>query len=637
MLDHNDKKYIKDLIQQSLNYVPTNRTSKGFAAYQEKKFRENLEKITELFKLYENGKETLSELLELKKLIKEQKRIEKTPRWIQESRYTISQGFEGVKQSRVAKDSLKALAYTNPITALMYQNLDLLKGLGGIAKGGTEFLGNSIYQLFKGKRALSSKKDNTLIPYGKQEKLTVSSSTNYIAAKNVYLQGGTNYINVYLNKAFAKQGGFPQKAISGSSMPLIADKQSGEYQDNPIMLEQQPDGSYGVPSQNKSDSNNTATKMLLGIKSLSKSIDVGNKILAVMKSKQFLILGAILLGVAGITALVKRLNNGIEQRAEDNAEEREIIQNKVLSSPTLAFNKDTVSAMFEKSNLGKVTETIESLKTSDLPNSAQSEIPKNNPHYKPLKTIQFNTNTDKVKDNDLKQKIVLVPSPYDGYFVKNIYEKNGTFTITCVRTDSKTGTSTFYISNVVKPTLWRYGIRFKKGFPLGYAENGKFKIHTSDESGTFTDDYSQMLNSMTSKDYANHIESMSEKDYKNNLNAADDYYKKISKLTSSEHIVKLLESATNDESGKFNYQDGSSVKHPSNNYSVSNKDVENAKHIEIEQGTTNTQQTTQPEKISSTKTNVSMPASNSNLHVGLLNGLDVIAACDSNLSIGILT
>ena len=640
MLDSNDKKYIKEIVNKTLKKISSSKY-KGdseFDSYYRNKLEKRWQRIDKLTQLYENGEETLSELLELKKLLKEQKKDEETPRWKQKSKYVINKGVENIKESSVAKDSLKALLYTNPITALMYQNKDLFKGLGNIAKGSASFVGNSIYQLLKGKRYLKQNYTGTsLIPTEKQERLETRGSTNYIAAKNVYLQGGTNYLNVYLDKMpISNQGRFNQKALPNNQLLLEDSKYEDYTEKSDIIWQQESARPKGVKEDKK------PSKMLLGIKALEKSLEAGNKILSVMKTRQFLILGAILLGVAGIVGLATWLNNKFGNKGEQDKKIR-IGKENTLNTLQHYGDKNKLADYNKVLGKGKITSlnVEENYGDKDVA-EMYNKIGKQNNKY------TFSTDTNKF-EGDWSQKTHVVRAPFDGKLTQQPrFEQNGSWTLIGELTE-KFG-DLFKIYGLVDVTYFKKNAQFKKGQPLGIAYDSLFAIETTGWSKSQAEEYMNFVNAdVEASNNQLYYDTMSiddkilskqrqEMENVNNKNKPSYWEKRDAMLHGLIHggdtgnpDIKFRWQKENDEVGRYENDK------PTNNYNVANKNVENAKSSETKTSTPRIQPTTQPTPQPIQKQNIDIPSPKSNIQVGFIDGLDAIVASSNNLTINTMT
>lgn len=333
MLSNEDKQWIKELITKQL---PTNGKYINEDELKSKK--------TSL---------TLAETVQLKKLLAQRKLEEKLPKGIKQGISYTAAGVKGavdvtkslgntIKNSASAayntplgKNSFESLMYTNPLTAALYMNRGLFKAgknIAGSLLTGTKNVGKGLWNTaekiysirnnddkkvrtsplgIKNSTALSliSSKTKEKLPTNKTNMLTLSEGTNYIVAKNAVFVGGKNNIVVSDNYgsfglARTKQDTTfsPIKTISTNKSSLLANKK-----DDIIELTKGIDGIY-------------------------KATKESNKILGLLRAKQTLIIGGILLGVAavaGLTAFLSTKFGGKTPKATPNI------------NPTTQFKKFT--------------------------------------------------------------------------------------------------------------------------------------------------------------------------------------------------------------------------------------------------------------------------------------------------------
>ena len=293
MLNEEDKKRIAELVAKQLRKDdPTIGMSKKekeeFFKKEEREYRKTYLKM-----LKESHKETLAQAIEGMKLAFEDSSFGKKFEGLKNATKPITSATTNIGKavvgSKLSKDILNTIMYSNPVTALIAQNADLIKGVGkagvelGKGIGGLAFKGASgLYSLFKKKPGTSIVDPSKGIfqsPDSSAKKILENKNQGpkYINVKNAIFTGGKNYI---LNA-----GGF------------VATAQA--QQDSPLGLPQKIIGG-GLLKNNK-----MIGGISKGVEGISAAMKTVKTILSAIKMKQVLIAGAILLGVAAIVAILK--------------------------------------------------------------------------------------------------------------------------------------------------------------------------------------------------------------------------------------------------------------------------------------------------------------------------------------------
>ena len=359
MLDNNDLNQIKDLLDEALNKKEREereRATKGRDYDYEKKAQQKSDRLRYLQEKYNKGTETLADRIELEKLKLRGKTTDKISDDLKDLlKNTASMTGQGIKNvgqgiknvgtgalgvagaatnSKLGNSLIASIMMSNPITALLYMNSDLVGGVGraglgvgkaalGLGKAGLGAVGSlaggllgigasSIYNLLKGKRkGKGSSKDegaaSSLLPMvNGQEQITTKSAkvlgtNNYIMAKNAMFIGGKNYIIINGIPPMGGAGMFsgPAGALAGSATGLLPGPTKGTTLFGP------DDDIPGLPNfKNATPKESKSTKELSrGIKAIEdhskKSVELQKKI----DSKTGLIILGILLAAAAITTL----------------------------------------------------------------------------------------------------------------------------------------------------------------------------------------------------------------------------------------------------------------------------------------------------------------------------------------------
>ena len=266
-LSSDDKKYLKELIEQAIRKgLDSNPNSSKF----EESSKSKQQSKFELYRKRKQNAETLAERIELEKW-KLANKLNRLPKPVKAAAsaagsaavgsYNLTKELaQNTADSKLGKSAVASIMLSNPITALLYQNQDLLqgtskilgKGIGGLAKGvgkATFGIASYLYGIGKNKykkpkslrKLLPENNDNktsnllggknyitaekvtsrSIRTYITTEKLTSRSSRTYIMAKQALFIGGKNTVmcGCGMSGGFAK-GLSPLGAIAGSAKML---------------------------------------------------------------------------------------------------------------------------------------------------------------------------------------------------------------------------------------------------------------------------------------------------------------------------------------------------------------------------------------------------------------------------------
>lgn len=377
MLDNNDRQQIIAIIQQTIaSSLGSSKQSNKFQGTTYSKYgkasqkdwerqqreREKKDRIAELEDKRRKGKDSLAQRLELAKLRSEEKLfgnispevkdlLKGTAKTVSKVAGGVATGVtagalgtaSAVRNSKLGSSLLSSMMMSNPLTAILYMNSDLIngtaRGVGKIAKtlgkgalGTAGVLGKGLfggaswmYSKLRKSTADATDDDNTttgtsLIPGQPKRtirtgKTNVMASTNYIMAKNAMLIGGKNYFYISLGGGFgggltgAMSGvthgagaiaGATAGALSGTFTPLLPGPTDGT----------QPSfAGGGRRMRNVTPKDDTSKSIVKGITGMHEQAKKSNELQKEANKKIATIAGISLLAVAGIVALALALKN----------------------------------------------------------------------------------------------------------------------------------------------------------------------------------------------------------------------------------------------------------------------------------------------------------------------------------------
>lgn len=336
-MNEQDKKELAKLVAKelkgtNLQYVGM---SKSEIAKAEKK-KELTERQAYLQIQKQYNRDTLAQRIELEKLKFQQTGAGKisgvTGKILGETGKFVGGVGSAVANSKLGKGLADALLYSNPITALIAQNMDLFKGVGNIGLQGLKLGGKAAFGIASGLYKLSRRPKAFPKSSSSSENLLTSkkADNNYILTKSAMFVGGKNYLML---------GTGLGNGIGGGAFSALSGRQD--------LLEDR----IGAPRL-LTDKNSTAGVMKKGLEGINDKIKKSNKFLESLNKKNMLILGAILLGVAGITALAMFIANKLPKRNQQTPNVSSIAQanafkdqsNQTLSDIQTKLNNATKNA-----------------------------------------------------------------------------------------------------------------------------------------------------------------------------------------------------------------------------------------------------------------------------------------------------
>ena len=426
----------------------------------------------------------------------------------------LSEALDQIKSSSVVKSGYKALMYTNPVTALIANNMDLF---GGIAKAGVS-AGKLGVKAIKG--LLNKKKKDTnddkqlptlstsghLLENKKKllPKLTVTNSTNYIAAKQALFTNCKNYINLCVNG-------------KASGMFTLPNTQQGQQTNNPLLPQlNKKQNMLG----NKEQAGNVI-EMTKGLNGIYKSTKETSKILSLMNKKVLLISTGVLLGVGALVGLVNWLKNKFDIKGivkDKKQKEVKKLNTAVAGSAILNFKPEAQAKRLKQQSQAGISGFSETKKSKG--DTFATEFG--------TKAFKFNS----------KQQETKILAPWDGRLeTSTIGDYGYTFKGKC-----KNGrlAGNFVIVGVGEPYI-APGETFKKGQLLGTAFGDSFKI-VADMNQEQAQEYQNMVNDAASNNYQKQFEELANTDKKTNTKRIK-HYDKLNKYQA--HEVGRLESIDN--------------------------------------------------------------------------------------------
>lgn len=438
-LSSDDKKYLKELIEQSIR---KELDSKSNSNTEEKSSKSTKPSKFELYRKRKQNAETLAERIELEKWILANK-LNRLPKPVKAAgsaakgltvgSYNLTKELaQNTADSKFGKSAIASMMLSNPITALLYQNQDLLqgtskilgKGIGGLAKGvGKATFGIASYLYGKGKNKYKEPKSlRKLLPentegkitnilggknYITTEKLTIRSSKNYIIAKQALFIGGKNTVmcGCGMSSGFTK-GLSPLGAIAGSAKMLSAKSDQSIL---PAGTQTLLPNNLKLPSNIRNVTNKNEIAMVKGIKDLAASAKLTAKLVGDIAKKfiliPLLILGGAALIVQAIKALIPKLP------IKDNADKHYKKANELSSISGFSRNNDMDDLLSKHNNLLTGINKESNVVRSDLKSEGLDTWWKPNTD---VFTKSFNTG-----------KMTPVLAPWDGIVNKVEVSKSG--------------------------------------------------------------------------------------------------------------------------------------------------------------------------------------------------------------------
>ena len=443
-LNENQLNQLAKLVAQNL--VQQNKGSqekkenpyKGMSKKEIEKQKEKQKKIEReeyLAKKISAKKDTLAQRLEYEKL----KFENKIPDWAKSTGKVVGTVTGGIGtgvgiaakaaiNSNLSKGLYKTLMYSNPLTALIAENSDLIKGVGkGIgtaAKFGLKGVGmaggsvaNFLYKKIRGK----GKDDNTAAKELVQQKASISmkggNGTNYISTKKATFVGGKTYISISAPSTAKLSGG--AAGIFSQKLSMIRDNvtdaiSSGKERVSGFIsgVKQKAIGTGTAIKDNvtglfsgvgnkvagllpgpvqKNQKDKDVIEMTKGIDGIWKQSKKSNMLLDLIKKKAIMIGAGVLLGVVAIMALAVAI--------------KKYMANKNKNKPNKIKQLKSASQLFKKisEDPQKAANEIKQLKYVKPPKVNYTKTPKQN--YQVKYTY---------KDEGIGS---VVPSPCDGKIV----------------------------------------------------------------------------------------------------------------------------------------------------------------------------------------------------------------------------
>lgn len=345
MLNEEDKKQIAKLVTDQ---IKKDNPTLGMSKTEREEFykaeeRENRKAYLKLLK--EAKRDTLAQAIEGMKLAFEDSSFGKKIEGIKNATKPITSATsnigKAIASSKLSQDFVKTLMYSNPVTALIAQNTDLIKGVGkaglelGKGIGGLAFKGASgLYSMLRGKPKNSLVDKNGLFQSSDSSAKKIldnkSNEPKYINVQNAVFTGGKNYI---LNA-----GGF------------IAAKTQEE---NQLALPQKT-GVGGIFKNNK-----MIGGISKGVEGISAAMKTVNTVLSAIKMKQVLIAGLIMLGVAGVIVAINKLREALPGFLKKQDDKRQNLNNSGAAATSGQWAGKLPSYMSQVDGMYKMGKFIE--------------------------------------------------------------------------------------------------------------------------------------------------------------------------------------------------------------------------------------------------------------------------------------
>ena len=389
----------------------------------------------------------------------------------QETMKTIAEMTSSIKKSQLGKGAINALVYSNPVTAALANNFDLIsgvsKGVGKLTTSAIKALKQNISK--KSNVTTNSNKQNSLLPttQGKNklpnniQKFISNGSTNYVLAKNAMFVGGKNYINI--NMPNNKYGSFGTNTNKHNELTssIVDAKISSQ---NRLNLPRGPviEGKFTEMSTKISKSQLTEMKTT-------------NKLLTVMNKRTMLIVGGVLLGVGAIAALASFIYNKF----------------KIGKPAGTAVNASSQSNLFKQQSFNTKLDTINKI-NEGIQNEA---IPTNIDKFNKITTIG-----DKSIDTGLRSGYTaqskegsVYRAPFD-MKIKSFKENNRKLGVINIIAEKRSSgiDKDIEIMNITNPVVYPEQI-VKKNQPIGLIGPGG-NIHIKDISKKDFDEYINNIN-----------------------------------------------------------------------------------------------------------------------------------------------
>ena len=516
MLDNNDRQQIIAIIQQTIaSSLGSSKQSNKFQGTTYSKYgkasqkdwerqqreKEKKDRIAELEDKRRKGKDSLAQRLELAKLRSEEKLfgnispevkdlLKGTAKTAGKVAGGVATGVtagalgtaSAVRNSKLGSSLVSSMMMSNPLTAILYMNSDLISGtargvgkigkaLGKGALGTAGVLGKGLFsgaswiysKLRKGSGSDNDDDTTTgtsLIPGQPKRtirtgKANVMASTNYIMAKNAMLIGGKNYFYISLGGGFTGGLGGAMGSISrgaGAIAGATAGALSGTF--TPLLPgpsdDTQPSfAGGGRRMRNVTPKDDTTKSIVKGITGMHEQAKKSNELQKEANKKIAMIAGITLLAVAGIVLLAKylmdkkdvkpfaptsqafnkKVTSGIETSNLDQISNA-IIKKQVLGNASLIDNKGSSFTLGD--NRKEAEETLKKLQDKNIITEAMRKqiIAGHSGQLKDLQFSLFHT-----KDN---QKTVL-SFPVDLFVLSDRVNSDNTRTLTVKKVKTQHG------------------------------------------------------------------------------------------------------------------------------------------------------------------------------------------------------
>ena len=517
-LSSDDKKYLKQLIEQTISKELDSKSNSN--SNSEKSSKSNKPSKLELYRKRKQNAETLAERIELEKWILANK-LNRLPKPVKAAgsaakgltvgSYNLTKELaQNTADSKLGKSAIASIMLSNPITALLYQNQDLLqgtskilgKGIGGLAKGvGKATFGIASYLYGKGKNKYKEPKSlRKLLPenndnkisnvlggknYITTEKLTSKSSKNYIIAKQALFIGGKNTIIMGgMSNGFTKSL-LPLGAIAGSAKMLGNTKSDQSIL--PAGTQTLLPNNLKLPSNIRNVTNKNEIAMVKGIKDLASSAKLTAKLVADVAKKVILIPLLILGGAALIVQAIKGLIPKLP--IKNNADKHYKKANELSSISGFSRNNDMNDLLSKHNNLLTGINKESNVVKSDLKSEGLDTWWKPNTN---VFTKLFNTG-----------KMTPVLAPWDGIVNKVEVSKSGETHKFRIGVSKSNSTAEVIFDGIIEPMVVPKQKIVRKQL-LGMADES-FKVIGNSVGLDQLKDYTKFINDEKANNYSDTI------------------------------------------------------------------------------------------------------------------------------------
>lgn len=350
MLDDNSKKFIKETIEDAIDKKLDDREKKTQASkrlddlkYEKRSLEDRKKLLAELQTRDKKGENTIAQKFEMMKLAVDNVIPQDIKDAYKSSTKTIGNGASQIGQG-ISHLTERAML-SNPITAFLYNNRDILGAVGDIGIGTAKMGWGALKGIGHGALGLANSAVNLFKP--KQEEEDTEEETEKLNIKPPIFNGNDN------------NGGITKIA-----------KQKADWQ---VKI----DKIHEVVTKLKDGNTKSSSLLAKGLKGINDSMNAVKGFVDTIVAKQKLILGGVMLGAVAILGLamwfqnggLKNLINNLNPNGDKNNENFEALHNTVVT--TGMEGKDLAPILRKQAaNLGGLDPT----KTTTISNENLSKL-----------------------------------------------------------------------------------------------------------------------------------------------------------------------------------------------------------------------------------------------------------------------